>query len=121
MSVTMDLSRSYSMPSYDLENQFVVRFDPRRHSDLILCDQSKSSKDSVPLQDEQNSSDMDKHDSNESKTNEKARRIIDGKYETYYNQDDFLINVHTIIEEITFERMILDVETGVIRRSFFSQ
>ncbi|UJR26814.1 hypothetical protein I4U23_008127 [Adineta vaga] len=41
---------------------------------------------------------------------EKMEEIIDGKYETFYKQDDLIINAHTIIEKISFQRVVLDEE-----------
>lgn len=38
--------------------------------------------------------------------------IIDGKYETFYNQDNLLTNAHIIIEKISYEKLVLDIENG---------
>ncbi|CAF1166352.1 unnamed protein product [Adineta ricciae] len=36
------------------------------------------------------------------------KKIIDGKYETFYESDDIITNAHTIIGKISFEQIVLD-------------
>ncbi|CAM4976530.1 unnamed protein product [Rotaria socialis] len=80
----------YSMPSYDLENQF-IRSDSHLNNHLT---------------EEQN----DQTRAFIKKKKNKIEGIVDGKYETFYDQDNLLINAHTVIENISFEHVVVDFE-----------
>ncbi|CAM4770495.1 unnamed protein product [Rotaria magnacalcarata] len=80
----------YSMPSYDLENQF-IRSDSHLNNHIT---------------EEQE----DKTRAFITKKKIKIKGIVDGKYETFYDQDNLLINAHTVIENISFEHVVVDFE-----------
>ncbi|CAF3435395.1 unnamed protein product [Rotaria sp. Silwood1] len=93
---------SYSMPFYDLENQFI-------RSDSL---NSQHCQNNYDKQEQEHTQPQIKN------KKEKIEGIIDGKYETFYEQDNFLINAHTIIEKISFERVILDIENDTTESVF---
>ncbi|CAF3978084.1 unnamed protein product [Rotaria sordida] len=93
---------SHSIPFYDLENQFI-------RSDSLISQHCQNNYD----KEEQENT----HPRIENKK-EKTEGIIDGKYETFYEQDNLLINAHTIIEKISFEQVILDIENDTIKSIF---
>lgn len=76
VSQIFQCGRFYTMPSYDIENHFP---SPIKTS-------KSEAKNNNAFDDERQS-----------------ENPIDGKFETFYQHDDFLINVHKIIDEISFE------------------
>ncbi|CAF4239090.1 unnamed protein product, partial [Adineta steineri] len=82
---------TYTKPSYDLENQFIYKSDTLKSNDSQTDHNTEVQEDVQPSIKEE---------------------IIDGKYETYYKQDNLLINAHTMIDKISFEHIILDLENN---------
>ena len=93
------------MPPYDIENHRLVSLAESMASSVVILHALKS-KPSTCESKNNHAVEEDRHE----ELTEQERRIIDGKYETFYQHDDFLQNVHTIINEISFEQTIITVE-----------